>query len=353
MAGSQNGSTASYAVGPFRALAGPMLALAVVCVINVGFSLLARQQFDRNPELKPYFQHMLDDSRAQIVFLGNSIVERGVDDRQFSHETGLTATQLTSGGAATAFWYLTIKNVLLSQKEPPRLVVVFFRDNMLTMPEFRTEGRYKERLVELSTGTEPLLDQLAYFQQMGFLKESLTRYVSLYHLRGAIKSDFEYGVRDRLARMALSVDQTTLRNAIANVFDEGNMIPELVTQAQIMMEMPTDMRYYDFESQIDRSFLPVMIDLAASAGIRLTFVRTKKRRDLTSGQQPEPLLRYMADLRSYFDDKGITLYDYTDDPRIKLEHFALGDHLNEETGRPLFTSLLAKTLEPEIRAISK
>ncbi|MCP4709017.1 MAG: hypothetical protein GY869_10355 [Planctomycetes bacterium] len=89
-----------------------------------------------------------------------------------------------------------------------------------------------------------------------------------------------------------------------------------------------------------------MIELAQQNNINLVFVRMKRRRDAQNEPTPQALTQYINHLQTYLQNQNVPLIDFTNNPQITLDQFAAGDHLNNHTGTPLFTQLLAENLKP-------
>lgn len=51
----------------------------------------------------------------------------------------------------------------------------------------------------------------------------------------------------------------------------------------------------------------------------------------------------------YLEKNDVTMLDFTHDSRLKLEHYADGDHLDNKTGTILFTKLFAEAIKPIIK----
>ena len=62
--------------------------------------------------------------------------------------------------SGTALWYLMLKNYVAPLEHPPRWLVIFFRDQQLTLPKFRTTGNYARAFDEYRHEAEPLVDDL-------------------------------------------------------------------------------------------------------------------------------------------------------------------------------------------------
>jgi hypothetical protein len=75
----------------------------------------------------------------------------------------------------------------------------------------------------------------------------------------------------------------------------------------------------------------------------------KRRPDpLRRGPDPAAIDAYIDALRAYLAQHGIDLIDFAADPRLLLEHYAVGDHLDRERGRPVFLPLLLEALDPHL-----
>src|SRR5688572_23224488 len=99
-------------------------------------------------------------------------------------------------------------------------------------------------------------------------------------------------------------------------------------------------------------FLPHMIDAAKKKGATLVVVRHKSREfaedpedKQPARQQVIPLMKqYRRDMAAYISERGMVFLDYELDPRLKLEHYGNGSHLNRGAGRTLWTQLMAEDL---------
>ena len=295
-------------------------------------------------------QDRLDAQRAQvyaslqkssIVLIGNSLLDEAVDVPLLSSKIGKNIVSLRSGGADSAWWYLSYKNLVVEAPNPPSHVYFFFRDYDLTRPTSRVLGPYGAALREISLNHEPLLEQLAYSQWSDRLRRVFERYCALYRDVPKFRKSSNATLK-RYAADLLRVSASTPDRAIKDVFRDDRMDPALLTQRQIQTSAPTEESVHlPFERQVNQSFLPALIALSKPRKIPLTFVRMKTREEAILGRQPAELVRYENALRGYLAHEGCDLIDEASDPRIRIEYFGIGDHLNRSFGRPLFTSLFA------------
>ena len=86
------------------------------------------------------------------------------------------------------------------------------------------------------------------------------------------------------------------------------------------------------------------MDISADYISRETFIYSPIYRMRMTLEQFEELEKTVKQQRDYLDESKIPLIDYTENCRIKEEHYGKGDHLNRSSGRRLFISLLANDL---------
>lgn len=299
------------------------------------------------------FERNLEVIRPKIVFLGNSIMDEGVDEREFSKLTATQTIKVWSGGGASAWWYLALKNVIVEANYKPQMVMLFFRDHFLTDPAYRVTGKYKQIIGAVAKKDEPVLDRLAYLGQMDAAAYFLFRYCPLYRQSDNIKNQLETTVKDKVVSGLCSLEEGMADRAIERLFEEKNLNKELLTIRQLAAESTGSNKLYDFPQELERSFLPYMIDMAKENNIQLVFVRMKRRRDVKPGAQPKALQKYIKDLKDYLAENQMTFIDFTDDKRIKIEHYGSGDHLSRDGGRQLFTKMLAEKMLPIIQNLDR
>src|SRR5688572_3029096 len=115
---------------------------------------------------QPYING-LRRSKADIVLIGDSILARGINSDQLEQLTDMKNYKMGIQGSASAAWYLSLKNVVLTAKYRPSFVVIIFRGTMLTAPGYRVSGAYFTEIIdELATPDDALLLQRAFIQEM-------------------------------------------------------------------------------------------------------------------------------------------------------------------------------------------
>jgi hypothetical protein len=328
--------------------------LVVIVAVNIAIGPPANTVVDHSAVPKyrrrAYFTDFMSKVRPQIVLLGNSMLESRVDEIAFSRYTRIRTAKFWSGGSSSAWWYAVTKNIIAEAQVKPKIAVIFFRDQFLTDPEFRVDGKYKAQLNEMLSTDDELVDRLAYLKKMNWFTYALYKHSSLFQKRDAINDDFKAGVKDGFVGKLMGIEKGKTDEAIARVFANKNMDRSLLTARQLSAESRFGTDIYDFDNRVKKSFLPHIIDVAKKNDIELVFVRIKKRRDAEAVAQPVSVKKYIDDLGLYLERNDCNFLDFTYDARIKAEHFAEGDHLTPEQGKQVFTKIFADEIIELLRA---
>ncbi|MEO5755153.1 MAG: hypothetical protein ABIR38_10645 [Chthoniobacterales bacterium] len=282
------------------------IAAAVLLPALIAHLVPARRDFDAKPIAK------LRKAQPEVVLIGDSILGSSVDPRVFEKETGVKHVELLwNGGAASAAWYLLLKNYVVASGIRPRLVCVFFRDRLLTDATFRTTPTYRHFLESLRHEKEPVyrnvLEGDAADEQ-----SPLSRAIDwLYPL-----NERRHVQQEKISRLAFRVAASgghgvgPLRRRVNETFDVAKLRDEIMTESsEVSGEKPEE-----FSADPKRNFLPHLVETAKRDGIPLCFVR-EKRHPSPDGTVPqtEALRRYIADLRQWLESQGCALVDLTDD----------------------------------------
>lgn len=300
-------------------------------------------EFDRR--VRTNFTEDIDKKTPEIVIIGDSTLKESTDFNQLSQALGKTTYGIANPGSSTAFWYLALKNNIAPAEHKPEYLVIFFRDTMLTTPEFRVEGKeYFEIIDEYAAADEPLLLELSYLGQMNALEKIMSRYLPIFADRDQIHASIEYRIKHSLP-VLFGCGEVCVSRALSTVYwvdlDEEAAF-------QIQNEQEIYLRRADkllFNRQLSRSYLPEFERITRENNIQLILVEMK-----TLKKPPAILIgllhkRYMNDLHTYAEEHGIPIISFIDDPRLPDEYFPDGFHLGREY-IPYFTNLLAEALEP-------
>ncbi|MCP4709018.1 MAG: hypothetical protein GY869_10360 [Planctomycetes bacterium] len=164
----------------FKPLFHVICALTVVAMANIFYWSPGESLIQRDPAIDLSQIKKINSYQSEIILVGNSILDEAVNELYLSNLLQAQTQKFTWGGSATATWYLFLKNIIIPAQHKPKTVAFFFRDHFLTDPTFRTTGEYKETVDEFAGPHEPLLDRLAYLDNMNPLFYHLYRYWPLY-----------------------------------------------------------------------------------------------------------------------------------------------------------------------------
>jgi len=303
-------------------------------------------EFDAAQKIGP--QQYLELHKPALVLIGDSQLYLGVDPEQLSRNLGVETYQIAVPGSGSAVWYLLMKNSLAESMHVPELVVITFRDTLLTLPGYRVTGRYFDLVDDYARKTEPVLLERAYLNQLNGLETAAERYVPLFSARREIREGLDRDVRYGLPRLA-GCDEACVDDGIEAVFGRERLDPaalsSAVDAAQQSMFTP---EAFDFDGQVERSLLPEIIRIADERGIRLVFVRLKTLIYPTLATEPPAMRMYMRALEAYLAARGAEFLDFSHDERLISAYFF--DEMHFTTGgAQAFTDLLAQGLQPILR----
>lgn len=304
--------------------------------------------FPRNPgpvtdrQVRTDHLKYLEERRPQIVVMGDSTLELGLDTEALARQTGRSVYKIAIPGSASALWYLILKNNIAEAAYPPEYVLIVFRDSILTAPGYRVHGSYFALVDEYARRNEPLFIRNSFVNLMNPLEIAAEKYFPLYVARGQIHSRIDASLR-YLPPSLFGCDENCVDYSLGEIFAGADLEPKVLVDAVGAAEsyLYTPERL-DFDSQVGDSYLPEMIRIAQESGIRLVFVRIKVE---TANAASDPhLAEYLDSLRAYIDQRGAYLLDFGDDPRLTDDLFRDVIHLNEE-GKARFTEMVAEGLK--------
>ncbi|GAB4541306.1 MAG: hypothetical protein Fur002_09470 [Anaerolineales bacterium] len=296
-----------------------------------------------SPEVKLAPMKRIEKEKPQFVMVGDSVLHDGVDEKLLTQRLGVPALNFGEPGTGSAVWYLIIKNNIEDAPTPPKYIVIFFRDTVLTTPSFRTTGRYFSIVDDYAGKREPLVTEFAYLNAMTPLEKFAASYLPLYthrwELRAALDNALRYppatlmGCNRRCADRAIytlgpkELDAVALQQAVFDV--EALNAPENL----------------NFQRNLKKSFLPAIVEIAKERNIHLIFARTKSTRFSHPNSEPPALQAYLADLQAYLAAENATYMDFAHEDRLLDSYFIDLLHFNSE-GRAVFTEILAEKFAP-------
>ncbi len=317
--------------------------LAAVLLIPALVSHLipARRDFALSPIAR------LRRQQPEVVMIGDSVLGGSIDPKTFARETGLRHVELLwSGGAASAAWYLVLKNYVVASGIHPQLVCFFFRERMLTDAAFRTTPTYRNYLESIQHQREPVYRSILHGdeEERGALGQVIDW---LYPL-----NERRHVQQEKISRMAFRVAAGgvkigPLRRHVNRIFDPVRLREEIMNEsADLNAEEPEE-----FSADPGKNFLPHLVELARQANLRLCFVR-EKRYPLPNGVTPQngDIQRYMVDLRRWVEGQGCLFVDLTNNPRPDQSMYTKpGDDHIRKGAKEEATRIYAEKLRPLLR----
>ena len=298
-----------------------------------------------NNYIRMQYQETILKNNPDLVLAGDSVLVLGVDDRQLSDLIGKKSVALGIPGSASAVWYLLMKHIIITSPHKPSYVVIVFRDTILTVPDYRVNGKYFTQVDELANTDDTLVSQKAFIQQMSPLEKWADRYLPIYGSRLRLRETVDYYLRYTFTSL-LGCDQKCNDDANYAVFLDlnldANLLVGAIATAESYLYTPQQM---DFASQLDKSFLPDIVKLAKENDIRIILVRTKHLDMPTEASESAALKGYIAALKAYASQNGLSFLDFSHDERLTSDLFTDTHHLSL-VGREVFTKLLAEALIP-------
>lgn len=317
------------------------LAAVILLPALISHLIPARRDFDSQP-----IAH-LRKTQPEIVLIGDSVLGGSIDPALFASETDVKDIELLwNGGAASAAWYLLLKNYVIASGIHPRLVCIFFRERMMTDATFRTTPTYRRYLESLRHKKEPVYRTILQGDEA---EESLLDRVVdwLYPLNTR-----RHVQQEKISRLAFRVAAGgvrigPLRRRVNEIFDPVKLREEIMNEsAELSGEKPEE-----FSADPKRNFLPHIVETAKQAGLPLCFVR-EKRYPLPDGTTPqsEDIQRYMSALRTWVENQGCVFIDLTNNPKPDQSMYTKpGDDHIRKSAKKDATRIYAEKLRPLLR----
>lgn len=285
--------------------------------------------------------------QPDLVLIGDSMLDSRIDEGALEDRlgNGKRVELLWNGGAASACWYLMLKNYVVPSGIRPRECCIFFRDGMLTDPSFRTTGVYRSYFETLMHSDEPVVRAL--LGKRDSAGESwLERVVNWIYPINARRYAYQEDIQHALFRVVTPnvVASKKLERLTNATFDVAKMRGEMMTEATSVNE--TEIEPFDPNPQ--KSFLPHIVETATQSGIPLCFVRVKRHPD-ANGRTPQSdaLGTYISELRKWLESRGCRFIDDTDDPAFTPDMYlkAEDDHIGP-WAKTRSTEIYAEKLRP-------
>lgn len=312
-----------------------VLALAVMLIVValVPMSLGRTRiplQFDQT------LVNSFEASDAEIVFLGNSLLDTRIDPEYFGELTESSTVSMAIDGTAPGIWMLQLENIIGAVDDPPKELFIFFHDDLITRQIYFTgvkDLRLKESLTHSSTSSyavaqEPNLN-------LGDRVKSI--FTSLYPIAESGSRRDTHPVSSIGARI-VGMSSGEMNESADTAFG----FPSKRDRATVIQQP----KYHgSFDSNIADSFLPSLIESASAIEADIAFVRTAARPNNDgSPNEPPQLAKYSADLEAYLEVNNIQYIDMTahiDEGAIDAAMYYDGYHLKHRF-RTYYTEFFAE-----------
>ena len=271
----------------------------------------------------------LREAQPEFVVIGDSMAGIRIDPRHLSRVTGRSVAGLYQQGSPVPYWYLQLKNMVVGNGlTKVRGAIFFFRDDQLTT-QVQVNGPILDRVAR---DHEPELDRILAAHRLGAFSDVHRAARALYQFD--LTRVWLEPKLTRAPAFALPAAAGPPGDLIDAINDDVFALDKLRKFDAADLPQAQD-AFLDFNAQVHRSVLPEIIRVAATANIRLAFIRVQ-RRPLPDGppEQTEALARYIADLRAYLAARGASFHDDRGDPHQPLSVYADGDHLQSSQRIP-------------------
>lgn len=275
--------------------------------------------------------------KPDFVLIGNSMLYTRIHERTLAQALApRRIIQIAYPGAASATWYLVLKNYVAAAPRARRRVLVFFRHFELTEPRMRTTGKYAARIASLQPEPDEVLKRKlspGTSDPVGRARYELERLAPVERLRPPVLEPIQRWARRVSELFVHDADEADRSRGINEVFALGRL--------RSSVETPSETYHVDFKTAVPGSFLPEMLQLAKMKGFRLTFVRTRPREAAEGKPEMPELLAYLNDLASYLKENGSELVDMKSATWETADMYRDGDHLSTQYTRT-YTRLFAE-----------
>lgn len=332
--------------------------LAIFLFITISISLIIPRQFDSKypKSIRPEFdsqvrtihQDEMSVLKPEIVLMGDSTLRESVDFEQLSTRMGIQTYGIAIPGSSSALWYLILKNEVSHTTHKPRYLVIFFRDTVLTTPDFRVDGRYFIMIDEFAAPQEDLLVKYSYLSQMNLIERIAEAYLPLYGDRANVRDRINYRLDYSLPIRLMACGEVCVNEANESLFESEVDLDALEREIDMADSYLLENQNLLFKRQVKNSYLPEIIRMAKENEMQLVIMEVKTLPRPRSSTATLLRKEYIDSLQAYLAEQGVIYYSFADEPRLTNEHYFDPIHLNLE-GKVRFTQILAETLQKLIQ----
>lgn len=286
------------------------------------------------------FRREIDEARPDLILIGNSLLYANVDrnllDRRLSERLGrpVKTLFLTAGGSTSAWWYLVLKNQVAASDAAGIPVGVFFIGDTITNPELDFARRHLWQINTQLAGEEPVFFEKTAGKLRRAQSEagwSLHReWFSLTLVRRWVKL-VQFWRGERFDPKQVLEDRFNLERL--------DPLRLFGMEAPIVVPDAEKSRRWDFDTAVEKSFLPDMI--AETKRFRFFLVEVHPQPGLSRPPEAEA---YRSRLTDYLRARGVGYINLTEKPALDDPAlYAVTDHLTAR-GRKINTELVVDEL---------
>ncbi len=273
-----------------------------------------------NTEKVPFDSNLKDEiikEAPDYVFIGNSMVETRINEKLLEDLTDSKIRLFKNHGSASSQWYLFFKNIISDLDNKPN-VFFFFRENEFTEPNFRASGTYTKYIESLSTDNETVYNNIIGASS----KDPCDNFLTNIH-----KDSFNTIINETIDLSAMNLigirTDTTFKEGIEYYFRLEMFRP---TEQGDLQEVED--HKYDFQANIENSFLEEIIEISKKNNIKIILIRVKSRPNYKGEVViSEKIKKYNEDMDQYLFKNQIMIHDFTYDKEIKADWYRDGDHI--------------------------
>jgi hypothetical protein len=278
------------------------------------------------PKKRPFNPKPIERLRAEqpaIVLIGDSLVHAAIDPQLLERELGDgKVAMIWRGGAASAAWYLILKNQVVSSGVKPRWVCIFFTYDLLTNAPFRTTATYRAYLESLMHGEDPIYQMVLGDQTK---RETWLQRIATWAYP---LNDRRHHYQEKISRLAFRTEASLgprikgLPRRVNEIFDVARLRQETLPQTPEAVAA----RSLVFSADPKKNFLPHIVETAKAAGIPLCFVRVRPNPGPDNEFAESAELRaYVAQLRNWIEARNCVFIDTTGEKRFTPEMYLRPD----------------------------
>lgn len=289
------------------------------------------------------YRDQIGKEKPTVVAVGDSAI-RELDEGIFSQILDEKTLIYSAPGSGSAYWYLFFRNEVLTAKNKPDIVLFFFRTVTLTNPTYLVTGSYYTKLEEVASW----VDKDVYDIIIGSTKSPLLKipekYIPLFAYRSEIYQGIATQVRNWLPGLMLDCDEICVNKGFDQVFDESQINAFLWEELVSNLDSSLDNKEnYNFEANVEKSLLPLMLKDARNAGITPVFIRNKYRSQAQEQEDTPELAQYTHDLKTYIQQNGGLFIDLGENEALTADMYRDGIHFTYDDA-PKASEIIAQQI---------